>query len=214
MYERQFGKRNYMQLNCLPETQGETSGLILTKDSPFILQNQPYYPFLDNPNYPFFKPIIHQLWPIILGSSFGWKPLFYQKSQPWPIDPHSKTLHSLTHTNFLKLYEVTNAFTNIYLYSHDDTTMKSVGGIFMRRSLLQVQLYPVCSEAKQSFQFYPRWNCTFSWRTYSWISKIHCPALQRTKPKKWGVQPVIPKGLKSFQNIRIPKQTSSLSVCF
>ena len=24
------------------------------KDSPFILQNQPYYPFLDNPNSPFF----------------------------------------------------------------------------------------------------------------------------------------------------------------
>ena len=102
----------------------------------------------------------------------------------------------------------------VYLYSHCDTTTKSVGGIFMRRSLLQVQLYPVCSEAKQSFQCYPRWNCTFSCRTYSWISKIHCPALQRTKPKKWGVQPVIPQGLKSFQNIRIPKQTSSLSVCF
>ena len=34
------------------------------------------------------------------------------------------------------------------------------------------------------------------------------------KPKKWGVQPVIPKGLKSFHNTRIPKRSSSYSVSF
>ena len=43
----------------------------------------------------------------------------------------------------------------IYLHSHCDTTTKSVGGIFVRRCILKVQLQAVCSEAIQRFQCCP-----------------------------------------------------------
>ena len=48
--------RHYHQLVKLErnDPRPQQRAEIRAKDSPFILQNQRYYPFLDNPNYPFF----------------------------------------------------------------------------------------------------------------------------------------------------------------
>jgi len=132
-----------------------------------------------------------------------------------PIDPHTKTLHSLTHILFKIIWNHQCIQKYICTAIVIQQLSQLVEFLYVKAfSRCNYKLFVVKQYSVFNVVLIGHWDYTFSCRTYSWISKIHSPALLRTKPKKWGVQPVIPTGLKSFQNIRIPKQTSSCSVCF